>query len=130
MRVGRVVSGVALVAALLTLASLFTLALATTLLLSFDLRLVVNRQEAALARAEATSLLNLALLRLESLSAEGKLPESAPAAPGLVEYLRLDGTTAVVRVEGREGRARYVTAARLELRKTGGGWRVHIVERR
>ena len=122
--------GVALVAALLTLASLMTLALATTLLLSFDLKLVSNRQERAVARARATSNLNLALLELESAAVTGELQETAPATPGLVDYRRLEEGTAVVQVEGREGSARHLAGARIELRRTASGWRVHIVERR
>lgn len=122
--------GIALVAALLTLASLSTLALATTLLLSFDLKLAENRQEQALARAQASSRLALALLTLENASVEGKLPEVVPLQPGVVEYLRLEARTAVLRVEGAAGSGRHRSGARIELRASPEGWRVHIVERR
>lgn len=126
----RVSDGIALVAALLTLASLFTLALATTVLLTFDLKLVENRQEQAVARARATSSLNLVLLSLQADAGDGEFPESAPASPDLVEYLRLDEGTAVVRVEASEGSARHKSGARVKLESGAGGWRVHIVERR
>ena len=128
MKAGR--PGIALVAALLTLASLSTLGLATTLLLSFDLKLAENRQEQALARANSTTFLTLALLTLEAGSAEGELPGSPPAAVGIVDYRRLDPQTAVVVVEGREGEAVHRIGVRIELRKRGQAWRLHIVQRR
>lgn len=122
-------SGIALIAALLTLASLTTLALGTTLLLGFDLKLVENRQELALARAQARSRLTLVLLELEEEASSGELPERVPGVPGVVEYLR-DGTSAVVTVEGGQGSGSYLSGARIELKEVGGEWRVHIVEQR
>lgn len=123
-------TGVALIAALLTLASLMTLALGTTVLLRFDLMLVENRQELALARAEARSRLTLLLLELEAEAVDGHLPATPPAMPGVVEYLLEDSSSAVATVEGSRGSARHRSSARIELRETGGGWRLHIVEQR
>lgn len=123
-------SGIALIAALLTLASLATLALGTTLLVSFDLKLVENRQELALARAEARSRLTLLLLEIEEESVSGELPERPPDVPGVVEYLRDGPSVAVMTVEGGQGSGRHLSGARIELKEVGGGWRVHIAEQR
>ena len=122
--------GIALIAALLTLASLTTLALGTTLLVSFDLKLIENRQELALARAQARSRLTLLLLELEEDSSSGELPERVPEVPGVVEYLREGTSAAVVTVEGGQGSGSHLSGARIELKEVGGGWRVHIVEQR
>jgi hypothetical protein len=126
----RRTGGIALVAALLTLAAMATLALGSTLLLRFDIRLAANRQSLAVARAQAHTRLTLLLLALETDAQSGELPASAPAAPGLIDYLRPEPTLATLRVEGEAGSGRYRTAARIELRAVAEGWRVHILERR
>ncbi|MEX2536136.1 MAG: hypothetical protein WD273_11130 [Trueperaceae bacterium] len=130
MRGGPRRCGIALVAALLTLASLATLALGTTLLVRLDLKLVENRQELALARAQAHSLLTLALLELETHATTGELPEEPPSLRGLLHYSRETPSTATVSVQGAAGSGRYRTGARIELVEVEGGWRIHIVERR
>jgi type II secretory pathway component PulK len=122
--------GIALVAALLTLAAMATLALATTLLLQFDIRLASNRQSLALARAQAYTRLTLALLELEAAAQSGELPETAPATAGLLEYQRFEPRVATLRLVGEARTASHETGVRIELRPVGGGWNVHIVERR
>jgi hypothetical protein len=119
-------SGVALVAALLTLSAILTLALGTLLVVQLDIRLAANRQALALDRAEARSRMTLLLLRLEADSRAGELPEEAPAMAGLRAYVREGTTSAVVSVEAGRNPGGYRSDARIELRWTDGAWRIHV----
>jgi hypothetical protein len=119
-------SGVALVAALLTLSAIATLALGTMLVVQLDLRLAANRQALALDRAESRSRLTLLLLRLEGDSQAGELPEEAPAMAGLMAYERESASSAVVSVGAGRKAGGYRNDARIELRWTAGAWRIHV----
>lgn len=129
-RVPQRARGIALIAALLTLAAIATLAAATFVLLRLDIALAENRQDLALARADARSQLTLALLRLEAASRDGVLPDGAPAVPGLVSYRRFDDRSASLAVEGGADSGKQLREASIELRQMGGQWRVLILESR
>lgn len=124
-------TGVALVAALLTVAAISTLALATALVVRLDMMLAGNRQALALARAESRSRLVLLLLELEAVSQDGEFPEHPPMLPGVVAYRLTGPAEAVVGVVGgRAGVGGYRSDARVELHWHEDIWRVHIVEQR
>jgi hypothetical protein len=123
-------SGVALVAALLTLSAIATLALGTMLVVQLDIRLAANRQALALDRAESRSRLTLLLLRLEADSQGGELPEEAPGMAGVRAYVREGPTSAVVSVQAGRRQPGYRSDARIELRWTDGAWRIHVEQAR
>lgn len=122
--------GIALIAALLTLTAVATLAVASFVLLRLDIALAQNRQELALARAEAHSQLTLALLRLEVASQDGAFPEVPPGVAGLVSYRLFGERSAAVSVEGGSGSGSQLREARVELRQLGGEWRIAILQSR